>query len=74
MKKKQQVTGAQALVDSLAKAGTEVLFGYPGGAVLDIFNCIHDSIKSLLEMHHCLRIIKPGEVRTHVGVLQLIPE
>ena len=41
--KKQQVTGAQALVDSLAKAGTEVLFGYPGGAVLDIFNCLPDA-------------------------------
>ena len=36
----KQVSGAQALVDSLAKAGTEVLFGYPGGTVLDIFNCI----------------------------------
>ena len=35
--------GAQALVDSLAKAGTEVLFGYPGGAVLDIFNCLPDA-------------------------------
>ena len=34
------VSGAQALVDSLAKAGTEVLFGYPGGTVLDIFNCL----------------------------------
>ena len=43
MKKKQQVTGARALVDSLAKAGTEVLFGYPGGAVLDIFNCLPDA-------------------------------
>ena len=43
MTKKQQVTGAQALVDSLAKAGTEVLFGYPGGAVLDIFNCLPDA-------------------------------
>ena len=43
MTKKQQVTGAQALVDSLAKAGTEVLFGYPGGAVLDIFNCLPEA-------------------------------
>ena len=31
---KQQTTGAQALVDSLAKAGTEVLFGYPGAPSL----------------------------------------
>ena len=34
----QPVSGAQALVDSLVKAGTEVVFGYPGGAVLDIFD------------------------------------
>ena len=40
---KQQVMGAQSLVDSLAKAGTEVLFGYPGGAVLDIFNCLPEA-------------------------------
>ncbi len=36
-------TGAQALVESLEKAGTEVLFGYPGGAVLDIFNRLPDA-------------------------------
>lgn len=40
MKQVVSRTGAQALVDSLAKAGTEVLFGYPGGTVLDIFNCL----------------------------------
>ena len=41
--KKEERSGAQALVDSLAKAGTEILFGYPGGAVLDIFNCLPDA-------------------------------
>ena len=38
MKNKGERTGAKALVESLEKAGVEVLFGYPGGAVLDIFN------------------------------------
>ncbi|MBP3406629.1 MAG: acetolactate synthase large subunit, partial [Kiritimatiellae bacterium] len=41
--KKDERSGTQALVESLAKAGTEVLFGYPGGAVLDIFNCLPDA-------------------------------
>ena len=41
--KKDERTGAKALVESLAKAGTEILFGYPGGAVLDIFNCLPDA-------------------------------
>ena len=40
---KDERSGAQALVDSLAKAGTEILFGYPGGAVLDIFNRLPDA-------------------------------
>ena len=43
MKKKQMRTGAKALVESLEKAGVEVLFGYPGGAVLDIFNCLPEA-------------------------------
>lgn len=48
----KQVTGAQALVDSLAKAGVEVLFGYPGGTVLDIFNCLPEApFKFVLGRH-----------------------
>ncbi len=43
MKKTEKRTGAQALVESLEKAGTEVLFGYPGGTVLDIFNCLPEA-------------------------------
>jgi len=31
------------VVDGLVKAGCEVLFGYPGGAVLDIFNCLYEA-------------------------------
>ncbi len=36
-------TGAQCVIDGLVKEGCEVLFGYPGGAVLDIFNCLYDA-------------------------------
>ncbi len=36
-------SGAQCVVDGLVKAGCDVLFGYPGGAVLDIFNCLYDA-------------------------------
>ena len=43
MKTKETRSGAQALVESLAQAGTEVLFGYPGGQALDIFNCLTDA-------------------------------
>ena len=43
MKTINERTGAQALVEALEKAGTEVLFGYPGGAVLDIFDRLADA-------------------------------
>ena len=38
MKLRTERSGAKALVESLEKAGVEVLFGYPGGQALDIFN------------------------------------
>lgn len=43
MMKTEKRLGAKALVESLEKAGVEVLFGYPGGAVLDIFNQLPDA-------------------------------
>ncbi len=33
--------GAQALLDTLVEAGVEVIFGYPGGAVLPIYDALH---------------------------------
>ena len=52
MSKKEARSGAKALVESLEKAGVEVLFGYPGGAVLDIFNELPDArFKFVLGRH-----------------------
>ena len=36
-------SGAKALVESLEKAGAEVVFGYPGGNVIDTFDCVRAS-------------------------------
>ena len=36
-------TGAKALVESLEKAGVEVVFGYPGGNVIDIFEHVPEA-------------------------------
>ena len=47
-----QLTGAQALVKSLEMAGTEVIFGLPGGAILPVFDPIIDStIRHILVRH-----------------------
>ncbi|MGE4358201.1 MAG: biosynthetic-type acetolactate synthase large subunit [Candidatus Omnitrophota bacterium] len=47
-----KLTGAKILVESLLKEGVEVIFGYPGGAVLPIFDVLYDSpIKFILTRH-----------------------
>ncbi|MGH8632510.1 MAG: biosynthetic-type acetolactate synthase large subunit [Burkholderiales bacterium] len=35
------LTGARALVETLVEAGVEVIFGYPGGAVLPLYDALH---------------------------------
>jgi acetolactate synthase-1/2/3 large subunit len=35
------LTGAQAFVETLVEAGVEVIFGYPGGAVLPLYDALH---------------------------------
>ena len=47
-----QITGAQALIKSLEAMGTEVIFGYPGGAILPVYDPIIDStIRHVLVRH-----------------------
>lgn len=41
--KKGKSTGAKALVRALEKAGTEIIFGYPGGANLPIYEALQRS-------------------------------
>lgn len=46
------MTGAKILVESLLKEGVEVIFGYPGGAVLPIFDQLYDApIRFILTRH-----------------------
>ena len=45
--------GAELLLDALEEQGVEVVFGYPGGAVLPIYDAIHnrDTIRHILVRH-----------------------
>src|SRR4030066_2123116 len=46
------MTGAQILIECLKREGVEVMFGYPGGSVLPIFDALYDSdIKFILTRH-----------------------
>lgn len=48
----EQVTGAQSLVKSLERAGVDVMFGIPGGAILPAYDPIFDSkIRHILVRH-----------------------
>ena len=45
-------TGAEIIAEALKKEKVEIIFGYPGGAVLDIFDKLYDAgIKLLLSRH-----------------------
>ncbi len=48
-----KMTGAQILLESIAREGTEVMFGYPGGANLPIYDALHgfDQIHHVLGRH-----------------------
>src|SRR5512136_1899282 len=46
------MTGAQILIECLKREGVEVIFGYPGGQVLPIFDRIYDAdIRFILTRH-----------------------
>lgn len=48
-----ECTGAQILLESLKREGVDVLFGYPGGAVIDIYDELprHQEIRHVLVRH-----------------------
>lgn len=49
-----QYTGAQILIDSLICQGVDTVFGYPGGAVLNIYDALYerqDDINHILTSH-----------------------
>lgn len=46
------IKGAKILVDSLIKENVEVVFGYPGGSVLPLFDALYDApLKFILPRH-----------------------
>ena len=45
--------GAELLIDALEEQGVEVIFGYPGGAVLPIYDALfkRDTIRHIMGRH-----------------------
>lgn len=49
-----KISGAQILVETLIEQGTDVVFGYPGGAVLDLYDALYkasDRIRHIISAH-----------------------
>ncbi len=52
--KQKLMTGAQAVVQSLIEEGAELIFGYPGGAIMPVYDTLYDcedKIKHVLTRH-----------------------
>jgi acetolactate synthase-1/2/3 large subunit len=49
-----EITGAEAIIKTLVNEGVEVMFGYPGGAIMPTFDALYDykdKIKHVLVRH-----------------------
>ncbi len=67
-----KVTGAQAIIKCLEEQGVEVIFGFPGGAVIDLYDeLMRSNINHVLVRHEQAAIHAAdayGRVRGEVGV------
>ena len=61
------LSGAQMLVRSLEDLGVDTLFGYPGGAVLDIYDALLESEK----IHHVLARHEQGVAHMADGYAEI---
>jgi acetolactate synthase I/II/III large subunit len=51
---KRKVTGSQAVILSLLEEGVDTIFGYPGGAIMPIYDALYDfdkNVKHILARH-----------------------
>lgn len=61
LKEKQQ-TGAQLFIDALKEEQVEIVFGYPGGSVLPLYDCLYSS-----DLRHILTRHEQGAVHAAEG-------
>lgn len=59
---KQQITGAEAVVKSLIAEGVDTVFGYPGGAIMPVYDALYSYQK---ELRHIL--VRHEQGATHAA-------
>lgn len=62
-KEKRKLTGAQAVIASLEAEGVELVFGYPGGQAIQIYDALYDS----RQLRHVLARHEQGAVHEADG-------
>lgn len=60
----ERITGAEAMMRSLEHEGVDVLFGYPGGAIMPTYDALYDHKDTL---HHILVRHEQGAVHAAQG-------
>ena len=70
-----QLTGAQIVIECLKEQGVDTIFGYPGGAILNIYDALykhHDEIHHILTSHEqgAAHAAMPGLPARSVSVWQ----
>lgn len=58
----KEITGAEALIKALIEEGVDTIFGYPGGAIIPVFDCLYDYQK---EINHIL--VRHEQGATHAA-------
>ncbi len=64
----QQVTGAEAVILSLLAEGVDTIFGYPGGAIMPVYDALYDYQDVL---HHVLVRHEQGATHAAQGYAQV---
>lgn len=57
-----KITGSEALIRSLVNEGVDTIFGYPGGAIMPVFDCLFDHKD---ELNHVL--VRHEQGATHAA-------
>src|SRR5690554_913828 len=59
-----QITGAEAVIQSLKAEGVKTIFGYPGGAIMPIYDALFDHLD---EINHVLTRHEQGAIHAAQG-------
>ena len=60
----KKITGSQALLDALVAEGVDTIFGYPGGAIMPVYDKLYDYSDRL---HHILVRHEQGAIHAAQG-------